>query len=135
MYYGATPTYNLGGQMPMYAPQPQPMMMAPPPPVYYAPPPVYYAPPPPPPPPPSNQQVIVIKKQDNSNKSNCPHCSELTANIPRRRVGFVAIIWCLVLSTCGLCCIPLLCADSCKDVELLCVKCQTRKSRIQASCC
>jgi hypothetical protein len=39
-----------------------------------------------------------------------------------------------VLSGCSLCCIPL-CTDSCKDTELICVKCQTVKSKLPAKCC
>lgn len=139
MYY-AQPVYNLV-QQPMYIPPqqvyaPAPVMMAPPPPppVYYAPPPpppqqVYY-PPPPPPPVQNSQSYVVLKKENNNNKSTCHHCNELTPTIQQRKVGFIAVVWCLVLSTCGLCFIPLACTDSCKDTHLVCVKCNSRKNKI-----
>lgn len=115
-----------------------PMMMAPPmmAPPMYAPPPPMYAPPPPPPP---QQQTIIIaggnNNNDNGNTTPCPTCGKGTGNIPRKKVGMVAIIWCLILSSCGLCYIPLCCSDSCKDIELVCAKCQTVKAKVDANCC
>lgn len=117
-----------------------PVMMAPQP--MYAPPPPMYAPPPPmysPPPPPPQQQTIIITGNNNNNDSgnttSCPTCGKGTGSIPRKKVGMVAIMWCLLLSSCGLCYIPLCCTDSCKDIELVCVKCQTVKSKVDANCC
>ena len=99
---------------PMYAPQPMmaPMMMQPQP--MMAP---MYSPPPPPP----QQQTIIITGNNNNNNDNgnttpCPSCGKGTGNIPRKKVGMVAIIWCLILSSCMLCYIPLCCSDSCNDI-------------------
>ena len=122
-------------QQPMMQPmmQPaQPMMMpiyAPPPP-----PPAYY-----PPPPPQQQGPMIINLQGNqhSDGSPCPTCGKDTGNIPRKTIGCVTIVWCLVLLflTGGLAwCYPF-CTDSCKDTELVCVRCQTVKSKIAANCC
>jgi lipopolysaccharide-induced tumor necrosis factor-alpha factor len=128
-------------QQPMYQ---QPMMAYPPQPPYspYAPmqpmmapmPPAYY--PTPAPPQPQQQQTIIIAKKNHggANTSPCPTCCGDTGTLPRKKVGFVTILWCLVLSSCGVCCIPF-CVDSCKDTELICVKCQTRKAKVQANCC
>jgi hypothetical protein len=94
---------------PMMAPmmmQPQPMMPM-------------YSPPPPPPPPPQQQTIIITgnnNNDDNGNTTPCPSCGKGTGNIPRKKVGMVAIIWCLILSSCMLCYIPLCCSDSCKDI-------------------
>ena len=141
--YGPQPMYAPGYQqmapmspgyspqmMPMYAPQPPPQQM------YYPSPPVtpVYMPPPPP-----QQQVqpIIIKTNNNgnANKTHCPICGAETGNLPRKKVGMTAIMWCLVLTSCGLCFVPLCCTDSCKDLELLCVKCQTVKVKVPANCC
>lgn len=128
MMYGSPmgpPMAPMGAQMmvpmgmaPMMA---QPMYMAPPPP-----PPVYYQPPPPPPvyyPPPQQQQqgptIITINNGgDESRGSICSTCGKNTDNIPRKKIGCVAIAWCLCLlftvGSFGLCFIPL-CSDGCKD--------------------
>lgn len=112
---------------PIYQPPPPP-----PPPVYYPPPqPAYY----PPPPQPQQQQTIIITgNNDNGHGSPCQVCGKDTGSIPRKKVGCVAIVWCVVLSSCMLCCIPLL-SNSCKDTELICEKCQTVKSKIAANIC
>ena len=129
------------GMAPMGMPMAQPMYMAPPPP-----PPVYYQPPPPPPvyyPPPQQQQqgptiITVNNGGDDSRGSPCPTCGKSTDNIPRKKIGCVAIAWCLCLlftvGSFGLCLIPF-CSDGCKDTELICVKCQNIKSKIPANCC
>lgn len=153
MMYGSPmgpPMAPMGGQMmvpmgmaPMgmapMMPMAQPMYMAPPPP-----PPVYYQPPPPPPVyyPPQQQQgptiITVNNGGDDSRGSPCQTCGKNTDNIPRKKVGCVAIAWCLCLlftvGSFGLCFIPL-CSDGCKDTELICVKCQNIKSKIPANCC
>lgn len=127
------------GMAPMGMPMAQPMYMAPPPP-----PPVYYQPPPPPPvyyPPPQQQGPTIITVNnggDDSRGSPCPTCGKNTDNIPRKKIGCVAIAWCLCLlftvGSFGLCLIPF-CSDGCKDTELMCVKCQNIKSKIPANCC
>lgn len=144
MMYGSPmgpPMAPMGAQMmmPMGMPMAQPMYMAPPPP-----PPVYYQPPPPPPVyyPPQQQQgptiITVNNGGDDSRGSPCPTCGKSTDNIPRKKIGCVAIAWCLCLlftvGSFGLCLIPF-CSDGCKDTELICVKCQNIKSKIPANCC
>ena len=115
---------------PMMQPVMQPMMMMPPPP-----PPAYY-----PPPPPQQQGPMIINLSGNNNNSGsgspCPTCGKETGNIPRKTIGCVTIVWCLVLFflTGVACCYPF-CTDSCKDTELVCVRCQTVKSKISANCC
>lgn len=115
-----SPTY---GYSPGYAPPP-------PPPVYY----------PPPPQPQQGPVIINLSGQNNMNNTGqglgCPVCAHETGNIPRKTVGAVTIFWCLFLglATGVLCCVPF-CSDSCKDTELICVKCQTVKSKINANCC
>lgn len=106
------------GMAPMGMPMAQPMYMAPPPP-----PPVYYQPPPPPVyyPPPQQQGPTIITVNnggDDSRGSPCPTCGKNTDNIPRKKIGCVAIAWCLCLlftvGSFGLCLIPF-CSDGCKD--------------------
>lgn len=129
--YGATPY----GQPAYGAPQPyaQPIYGAP---AYGAPPsPAYY----PPPPPPAQQGPMIINLSNNNNSSGspCPSCGTETGNIPRKKVGLVTILWCLclfIVSGGVACCYPF-CVDSCKDTELVCVKCQTVKMKIAANCC
>ena len=119
----------------MYA---QPMMAAPmmaPAPMMAAP---MYAPPPPPPAPAAGPPVITVGGNDNSGSgSPCPSCTKDTGNIPRKKIGTVAILWCLCLFFFGggFCSLYPLCSDGCKDSELVCVRCQTVKSKIQANCC
>lgn len=122
--YGAPPVY--GVPPPMYAPPP-PM---------YAPPPTYY----PPPQAPQQQGPMIINLGGNNNNdgsgSPCPACGKDTGNIPRKTIGGVAIAWCLcLLFFTGSFCFYPLCNDSCKDTELICVKCQTVKTKIAANCC
>ena len=109
--------------------QPQPMY---PPPGYGAPPPAYY-------PPPQQQGPMIITMGNNNSGtgSPCPACAHETGNIPRKTVGKVTILWCLCLTfTTGLlCALYPFCTDSCKDTELVCVKCQTVKNKIPANCC
>lgn len=80
--------------------------------------------------------IINLSGGNNSNGgTNCPSCGHETGNLPRKKVGCVAISWCVcMLFTTGCCWIPL-CMDGCKDTELVCVKCQTVKSKIEANCC
>jgi len=107
-----------------------------PPPGYGAPPPAYY----PPPPAPAAGPMIINLGNNNGGGSGdgspCPTCGKDTGNIPRKKLGPVAIVWCIFLfmTTGCLWCIPF-CGDGCKDTELVCVKCQTVKSKIAANCC
>ena len=95
-----------------------------------------YVPPPPPPPPPAQPMIINLRKDKyKGNSSGCSACGDETGSVPRKKVGTAAIMWCLVLSNCCLCCIPLCLTDSCKDTELVCVKCMMVKHKIEANCC
>ena len=82
--------------------------------------------------------IINLNGGNNSNGTPCGTCGKETGNIPRKKVGCVAIAWCLCLlftvGGYGLCFIPL-CNDSCKDTELVCVGCHTVKQTIKANCC
>ena len=92
------------------------------------------------PPPPQQQGPMIINLAGNNNSSgtHCPVCGHETGNLPRKKIGCVAIAWCICLlltvGTYGLCFIPF-CTDSCKDTELVCVKCQTIKMKVEANCC
>lgn len=128
------------------------MYMAPPP-TYYPPPPAYYPPPPPPayypppPPPPvyypapapqNNPQTIIItgNNNNNNNGSPCGTCGRDTGNVIRKKVGTVALMWCIcLLLTTGFACYIPLTRDSCKDTELVCNSCATVKSVVAANCC
>jgi hypothetical protein len=112
---------------------------------YGAPPPAYYPPPPPPPayyPPQQPQQqgpmIINLGNNNNSSGSPCGICGKDTDSVPRKKLGCVAWAWCICLLLTfggyGLCLIPL-CSDSCKDTELVCIKCQSVKQTIPANCC
>lgn len=114
------------------APAPVPYGYAPPPP-----PPTYY----PPPPQPVQQGPMIINLGNNNNNSSgspCGICGKDTDSIPRKKLGCVAWAWCvcllLTVGGYGLCFIPL-CTDSCKDTELVCIKCQSVKQTIPANCC
>ena len=109
------------GQPMMMAPQP--MMMAPQP--MYSPPPVQQGP----------TIITVGGNNDSGSGSPCPACGKDTGNIPRKTIGCVTIAWCLCLFffTGVAWCYPF-CTDSCKDTELICVKCHTVKSKIPANC-
>lgn len=103
-----------------------------------APAPAYY---PPPAPAPAQQGPMIINLGNNNNSSGdgspCPTCGKDTGNIPRKKIGCVTILWCLCLLffTGGMAwCYPF-CVDSCKDIELVCARCQTVKSKIPANCC
>ncbi len=103
---------------------------------YGAPPPAYY---PPPPPPPAAQGPMIINLGNNNNSgghgSPCISCGKDTDNMPRKKIGCVAILWCLCLLGSGFCWLYPLCTDGCKDTELVCVRCQTVKTKIPANCC
>ena len=110
---------------------------------YGAPPPTYGFPQPPPPayyPTPQQQQgpLIINLSQNNSSGSPCGICGHETDNIARKKLGCVAWSWCICLlltvGAYGLCFIPL-CSDSCKDTQLVCIKCQNIKQTIPANCC
>lgn len=95
-----------------------------------------YSPSPPAPAEPS-PSMLDIDNVDKRSGSPCPTCGRLTGNIPRKKTGYVTILWCFCLFffTGGVgWCYPF-CIDSCKDTELVCVKCQSVKSRIPATCC
>ena len=105
---------------PMYAPPPPAPMYAPPPPAPAAGPTI----------------VTVGGGGDSGSGSPCPSCAKDTGNMPRKKVGMVAIIWCVACFILGggICSLIPLCTDSCKDTEIVCVRCQTVKSKIQANC-
>ena len=93
---------------------------------------------PPPPAPAAGPTVITVGGGNNNSGegSPCPSCARDTGNMPRKKVGAVAIIWCV---TCfilggGVCSLIPLCSDGCKDTEIVCVRCQTVKSKIEANC-
>ena len=91
-----------------------------------------------PPAPAAGPTVITVGGNNNSGDgSPCPSCAKDTGNMPRKKVGIVAILWCLAcfLLTGSICALYPLCSDSCKDTELVCVRCQTVKSKIEANCC
>eukprot|EP00178_Gracilaria_changii_P000845 TRINITY_DN1107_c0_g1_i2.p1 TRINITY_DN1107_c0_g1~~TRINITY_DN1107_c0_g1_i2.p1 ORF type:complete len:118 (-),score=1.33 TRINITY_DN1107_c0_g1_i2:28-351(-) len=93
---------------------------------------------PPPPAPAAGPTVINLSNNNNDGSgSPCPACGKETGQIPRKKVGCVTILWCLCLFlfTGGLACCYPFCTDSCKDTELVCVKCHTVKAKIPANCC
>lgn len=113
------------GQPQMYGqPYGQPGFVAPPPPMYGG---GYGAP--------QGPTVIHINNDDNDG-TPCQFCGGKTSNVTRKSVGGVAIAWgcCLLWSTGFLCWLPCV-MDGCKDVELVCVKCQNVKNTIPANCC
>ena len=94
---------------------------------------------PPAPAPAAGPTVINLGNNNNSggDGSPCPTCGKDTGNIPRKTIGCVTILWCLCLFlfTGGMAwCYPF-CVDSCKDIELVCSRCQTVKSKVPANCC
>ena len=102
--------------------------------MYGAPPPAYY----PPPAPAAGPTVISVGGGgDSGSGSPCASCTRDTGNMPRKKVGCVAIIWCVTLFFLGggLCSLIPLCTDSCKDTEMVCVRCQMVKSKMEANCC
>jgi hypothetical protein len=123
----------------MYGPPPgygAPAYGAPPPPAfgYAPPPPAYY----PTPQQPQQGPMIINLQNNNSSGSPCGICGKDTDNIPRKKLGCVAWAWCICLlltvGAYGLCFIPL-CSDSCKDTQLVCIKCQNVKQTVPANCC
>jgi hypothetical protein len=60
--------------------------------------------------------TIIHIDNDNNDGSPCQYCGTNTGQIPRRKVGCVAILWglCLLWTTGFLCCLPC-CMDGCKD--------------------
>jgi hypothetical protein len=80
----------------------QPMYQQPPPPVYY--------------PPQQQGPTIITMNGGNDSGSICPVCTTSTGNLPRKKVGTVAIIWCIALFfLTGWCCFIPFCSDGCKD--------------------
>lgn len=69
--------------------------------------------------------------------SHCVCCEINTANVIRTRVGCVTYAWCcfLLFTTGGLLALLPFCCDSCKDTEIICQKCMTVKTQIDANCC
>ena len=111
-------------------------MYAPPPPMYAPPSPMYA---PPPPAPAAGPTVITVGDNNNNGGegSPCPTCCKDTGNIARKKIGMVAILWCVCLfffTGSILSCYPF-CTDGCKDTELVCIRCQTVKTKIPANCC
>lgn len=73
--------------------------------------------------------VIQINNDDNDG-TPCQYCGTNTNHTTRRKVGCVTIAWSLCLLGTGvLWCIPCF-VDGCKDVELICIKCQNVKGTI-----
>ncbi len=113
------------GQPPAYGvPYGQPGYIAPPPPAYG-----YGVPPP-------TGPTIIHINNDGDDGTPCQFCGSKTSHIARKSVGAVAIAWgcCLLWTTGWLCWLPCV-MDGCKDVELVCVKCQNVKQTIPANCC
>ena len=89
-----------------------------------------------PPPAQTGPTIITIRDNDDNNGTPCQFCGTNTPQITRKTVGCVAVAWgvCLLWTTGFLCCLPC-CMDTCKDTELVCVKCQQVKNTIPANCC
>ena len=123
--YGQPPPPNYGQP---YGQQPygQPGYGQPPPPNYgHMPPPNY-----------GQQGPTIIHVNNDDDGTPCQFCGGNTDHVCRRTIGCVAIAWgcCLFYFTGFLCCLPC-CIDGCKDVELVCIKCQNVKNTIPANCC
>lgn len=86
---------------------------------------------------PQQGPTVIHINNDDDDGTPCQFCGAKTSHITRRKVGCVAISWsvCLFLTTTVLCCWIPCCMDGCKDVELVCVKCQSVKGTIPANCC
>jgi hypothetical protein len=98
--------------------QQQPMMMQP----------TYMQPPP-------QQGPTIIKIDDNKNEGTpCKFCGTNTSQIVKKKMGCVAVVWCICLFGVALCFLPC-CMDGCKDSDLVCIKCQQVKNTIPANCC
>ena len=67
----------------------------------------------------------------------CHRCQSETPNINKSKVSGVTIAWCffLVFTTGGILAFLPFCMDDCKDVEVICEKCQESKAIVEASCC
>lgn len=90
-----------------------------------------------PPPAPVNTgpTIINIGGNDSDNGPKCPNCQKHAGQIPKKKIGCTAILWCICLLPTGfLWCLPC-CMDGCKDTELICTACQTVKNTIPANCC
>ena len=123
--YGQPPPPNYGQP---YGQQPygQPGYGQPPPPNYgHMPPPNY-----------GQQGPTIIHVNNDDDGTPCQFCGGNTDHVCRRTIGCVAIAWgcCLFYFTGFLCFLPC-CIDGCKDVELVCIKCQNVKNTIPANCC
>lgn len=96
-----------------------------------------YAPPPPPPPQAAPTVIMVNDRDDGVDRSPCATCGKDTGHIGRKVIGGVAMAWfcCLfwTLGWTGICCMPCK-TDSCKDTELVCMKCHTVKMTVPANC-
>ena len=81
--------------------------------------------------------IINLQGNQHLDRSPCPSCGKDTGNIPRKTVGCVTIVWCFVLLIIsgGVACLYPFCTESCKDTELVYVRCQAAKSKIPAECC
>ena len=120
--YGQPMQPMYGQPQPMYG-QPQPMYAQP-----MQPQPMYM--------PPQQQGPTIIRiDNDNDDGSPCQFCGTNTGQTISKKMGCVAICWCIcLLPTVVLWCIPC-CGDSCKDTQLVCIKCHQVKSTISANCC
>ena len=89
-----------------------------------------------PPPNYGQQGPTIIHVNNDDDGTPCQFCGGNTDHVCRRTIGCVAIAWgcCLFYFTGFLCCLPC-CIDGCKDVELVCIKCQNVKNTIPANCC
>ena len=86
-------------------------------------------------PPPQQGPTVIHINNDNDDGTPCQFCGSKTSHITRRKVGCVAIAWGFCLLVTGVCWWLPCCMDGCKDVELVCVKCQSVKGVIPANCC
>lgn len=89
----------------------------------------------PPAPAPAGPTIINISsgKQEGS---KCPACGEHSESVQRKDAGCATWSWCicLALTVTPLFFIPF-CTDSCKDTEIVCVKCQSIKTTVKGQCC
>ena len=85
---------------------------------------------------PQGPTVIHVDNDDNDG-TPCQYCGTNTTHICRRTSGGVTYAWCccLLITTGFLCFVPFFCCENCKDVELVCIKCQQVKNKIPANCC
>ena len=81
--------------------------------------------------------TVIHIDNDGDDGTPCQYCGTNTTHICRRVNGGVTYAWCccLLLTTGILCFVPFCFCENCKDVELVCIKCQQVKNTIPANCC